>query len=234
MKKYLLIIGLFLFSCNNTINNTSTKKIKKKLPEVNRFHKITGLYFDENNQNIMLSIWQYGPLDTLSDIGKEVTNYYAKKSDLIFKIQQPNLLNTFILQNIELDICSKSLRKDTIRTLSHKYFYEIIDLRWSENKDNPDNKGKSAERPKIFGKLYLFDNYCGCCFDGGGLFMSDTTEKYGWFVIKNSGLIKGSTHINLDTKIFSMDKKAKSICGKYEKISEYAYRTLSDEEVEKW
>jgi hypothetical protein len=84
---------------------------------------------------------------------------------------------------------------------------------------------------KVVGKLYCF-----YLRREGGFYISDTTEKYGSFIVKTPPFIKPPSYA-LDAPkklvISSLDEKSKSLCGEYEKILTKPYRIIRDEEVSK-
>lgn len=84
---------------------------------------------------------------------------------------------------------------------------------------------------KVVGKLYCF-----YLRREGGFYISDTTEKYGSFIVKTPPFIKPPSYA-LDAPkklvISSLDKKSKSLSGEYEKILNIPYRLIRDEEMSK-
>lgn len=73
----------------------------------------------------------------------------------------------------------------------------------------------------------------------GGIFLSDTTEQYGWFVVLSRAGIKGHPKFKTYpdsvityTRIKSTHPKAKILCGNYERLSQIPYRIITHEEVE--
>ena len=101
-------------------------------------------------------------------------------------------------------------------------YYEITDV------------SSSYKRTKTTGKLYRFYVYGGA-LGGGNIYLSDTTDRYGWFIIQTPIHLKPPAHFTKpvlkNLKITSYDKKAKSLCGEYDKLTDYPYRIIKDEEV---
>ena len=83
---------------------------------------------------------------------------------------------------------------------------------------------------KTIGKLYCFYAY------HGNSYISDTTEKYGSFIVRTPAFIKPPAYA-LDApnklRITSLDKKSQDLCSEYEKCSQIPYRLIRDEEVNK-
>jgi len=101
----------------------------------------------------------------------------------------------------------------------NKIYYEITDAR--------DWQGS-----KVSGKLYRIGY--SRMIPTGGVYISDTTEKYGWFVVlfPHKYPSQHEPELILDTQIKSMHPKAQELCGNYERLSWNPYRLIRDEEVE--
>lgn len=101
-------------------------------------------------------------------------------------------------------------------------YYEITDI------------SSPYKKTKTIGKLYKFYEYGGG-LGGGNIYLSDTTDRYGWFIIQTPIHLKPPAHFTKpvlkNLKITSSDKKAKSLCGEYDKLTDYPYRIIKDEEV---
>jgi len=100
-----------------------------------------------------------------------------------------------------------------------KIYYEITDAR--------DWQGS-----KVSGKLYWIGY--SKMIPTGGVYISDTTEEYGWFVVlfPHKYPSQHEPELILDTQIKSMHPKAQELCGNYERLSWNPYRLIRDEEVE--
>jgi len=101
----------------------------------------------------------------------------------------------------------------------YKTYYEITDAR--------DWQGS-----KVSGKLYQIGY--SRMIPTGGVYISDTTEEYGWFVVLFSHKYPNQhkPELILDTQIKSTHPKAQELCGNYERLSWNPYRLNRDEEVE--
>jgi len=105
----------------------------------------------------------------------------------------------------------------------YKTYYEITDTRdWQSSKTN--------------GKLYRIG--VSRLMLGGSVFISDTTEKYGWFVVLFPVITKPESRQNYPDsicqylRIKSIHPKAQRICGSYKNLSLNPYHFIKDEEVE--
>jgi len=91
---------------------------------------------------------------------------------------------------------------------------------------------------KVAGKLYWLG--AGVSPYAGGVFISDTTEQYGWFMVllpvtteySNSYQSYPDSVVKY-TRIKSNHPKAQELCGNYERLSWNPYRLIRDEEVAK-
>lgn len=148
-----------------------------------------------------------------------------------------NVLDTLILNNV-IPKFSYGYHKPEIidyesllnlPSYEGDFYYEIINL-------------DKFEKPKTIGRLYCFATYCKV-FNFPRLFISDTTEKNGWFVFREIPFVKDDSFYSKEMlfllnkhfgkfEITTLDKRAKWLEGSYEKISGKPYRIIKEEEVE--
>ncbi|KOY84910.1 hypothetical protein AD998_00960 [bacterium 336/3] len=97
---------------------------------------------------------------------------------------------------------------------------------------------KSWQKHKTIGRLYSIGTQEKNAIGGGDIYISDTTSKFGWFVVQTHPVFMPSGYIPKKTlkslKITSTEHKANELChSEYSKISNSVYRIILDEEVKK-
>jgi len=168
-------------------------------------------------------------------IGSDETAFFLNICEYIDSFEIP------LVSEQEIDFLKKKLYISdmyTITPITEKYtnyykaYYEITSTRDWHN-------------TKITGKLYLLGHSSLLPGRGGAVFMSDTTEQYGWFIvlcpIAGGVAGEGESHPKYQhhpdsliyyTRIKSLHPKAQELCGNYERLSWNPYRLIKDEEVE--
>jgi hypothetical protein len=223
MKYFIIVIGFFLGSCENKHKNIQEEAIltEKTNNEDSLLYSVEGAYWETtgvySKYNKILLICEYHRTTPMLPLSDSLLNLFVK---------------TRIIPEYGLKIVpgyqapNKFIPPEKINYLSKKStetpvtYYEIVEAPSLQ----PYHK-----LHKTVGKLYRFFGQ-----HGSNFYISDTTEKYGSFVIITPPFIKPPAYA-LDApkklSISSIDERSKSLIGEYDKFSEIPYRIIRDEEV---
>lgn len=223
---YLLFIActyLFFSSCREQKKDikTTIKVIPIKIRD--------GLWWRESGVYVRAFEYSF----TLCEYEKKMKRHkismanldFFLKNNLISKITYKHTQGYEIGTPVEIDYKKKYKNQNEVWNDSiNIVYYQINDL-------------GSKENSKKIGKLYQFANTYTDALGGGSIYLSDTTDIYGWFIVETPVELKSPSYFSKpvlkNLKITSLDKRAENICGEYEKISHNTDRFVKDEEVNK-
>lgn len=224
MKYFIMLVTFLICSCKN---NKQTQILVENI-KVNDslFYSMkaspwetTGTYSANNAQGTILLLCEYSRIVPMLPLSDSVLNLLVKTG----------MTPEYGLKMVSgYQPASKFIPPEKIDYLSNK------------NKQTPVAYYQITEAPslqpyhklyKTTGRLYLYSGYGG---NGGNFYVSDTTEKYGSFIIKTPPFIKPPAYA-LDApqklRVSSLSEKSKNLCGEYNKVSYLPYHIIRDEEV---
>jgi len=169
---------------------------------------------------------------------KQGSDVYSNNRIFLNICEYDKRINVPLLPKNELEYLEESLYISALYKLYHKTqdlndniayltYYEITNTSdWQSN--------------KVSGKLYWLGRSKLGPLGNGSVYMSDTTEKYGWFIV----LLPIEDEYRIDSKAYpdslikyvrikSKHPKAEELYGNYERLSKNPYRLIRDEEVAK-
>jgi hypothetical protein len=226
MKRVVYFVLLLCFvACQNS---KKEDKVQKIVPESSE--RLDSLKYTLQDQNWANDVGLYFSYNSSAFIN--ICEYQRLTKAIKPSDEQINFFLTNNLIPSEEYSCDYSGKCDILKKIdysrkmwvdsSNVVYYEIVDV------------SSSYKRTKTIGKLYKFYEYGGS-LGGGNIYLSDTTNKYGWFIIQTPIHLKPPTHFTKPVleklKITSLNKKAESLCGEYDKLANYPYRIIKDEEV---
>ena len=219
------IFFLFLISCDTKRKNNSDKKIVNILDSTSYLleignYSVSGTYkhtYKEVNTNVIqIDICHYKGENNQTILSKKIIDSLIASQVLFSKNAYGDSMYYYYNE--------QSKKKNRIR---QRFYYQI----WHK-----------SDNIKISGKLYKIGDWrmknITPSKNGGEIFISDTTQQYGWFVFQTPSydtIHYGRGKFNLLEKplITSTHPKAKVLYGYYDKISNIPHRLIRDEEVNK-
>lgn len=214
MRKIGIILSIFclLFSC--TCEKEQKKEIlltylkdyqMRTLDGINGLHKKNGFFL------------------MLCDYQKMRTSFLDLPKSQIDTLLKHNVIPSYFYDRTQGDEIGtlRKLEYNAVKDLVEVLYYEITDL---------------EDMRKTVGKLYKFQTrFYTACINGGNLYISDTTSRYGCFIMETPPFLYPPSYFSKpvpkNIQVTSFDEKAKELQGEYIHISHDPYRIIKDEEV---